>query len=360
MELLVLAKHIQATFVEPCILKGRVVSCRKIPAASKNILRMGQVFDLTKLKDMIYPALIVSQETYNDYASSEQQLSNTNTEQQRFCMHSGNPSPLVLCRSHGKLLENYYDATTNPMLERAVETHRQQQQQQQQQLVVEGDGRQSITSTTTTIHIHVYRKFGFLKTRIQDQLVVNQTLVQDILEHHLDFHPTHYKTVDGFLESMGIQENRYNAIHWRAELPTMNFMACAATLGQAKRVMNKNMNNDTSGSMPTVLISSLNKNPWLQWGVESSRGSKPLQSLMENDGFLKLDTVPDKPMTDMLHLAIWDQILAQKAYNFATCTKACRKKHPCSLCNYRGHFGEIVMGLRKKNHKESLACWPTK
>lgn len=333
-ELLLAAKEIGAYLVEPCVLQGKVTSCHKI--ANQNKLRVGQVFDLNKLRREIHP-WIISQEEY-EAATTPSIVDPKNVF--IFCMHHGSPPASVLCNRGGKLLDNYHGAKTNDAIEQALQQ-----------------------SEPAVLDIHTYRKRGFAETKLQKhkRALVNSTLVQQILEDNLAFHPSHYETVSGFLKQMGIQDNNYNALHWRAELRGTNYPECAEKLIKSKSIMSQN--NET---IPTILISSLNQQAWLQWGAgggssgTAQRSVAPALASLLSNGFLKLDTIKGKKVTDMLYLAVWDQILAQRANKFATCTKACNKKHACSLCNYRGSFGEVVMGMRKKIGKESLTCWPTK
>jgi hypothetical protein len=329
-ELLLVAKEIGAVLVEPCVQQGKVVSCHTISNPKK--LRVGQVFDLAKLRRDIHP-WIVSQEEYEaDTASVDRKNKFV------FCMHHGSPSASVICIRNGGLLNNYHSFEKNDALEQAV--------QQSQPAVIE---------------IHTYRKRGFTETKLgtSKHPLVNATLLQQVLDEKLVFHPSHYEIVNGFLKQLGVDDNNYNVLHWRAELRGINYPACADKLVKSKDIMSQNNN-----SIPTILISSLNQSPFLQWGGvgsgASTRSSAPVLASLLSNGFLKLDSIKEKGVSDMLYLAIWDQILARGAAKFATCTKACNKKQACSLCNYRGSFGEVVMGLRRRLGKESLTCWPTK
>ena len=323
-ELLLVAKQIGAVLVEPCILEGRVTSCHKVRGKR---VRLGDVFELKKLLE-VHP-WIISQE---DYEASTANVDPSNVFV--FCMHHGFPSPEAMCIRGGKRLTNFYESTFNIVLEQAL--------QQQEPSVIE---------------IHTYRKGGFAKTKLNPgtQKLVDATLVQRVMENNLDFHSKHYDQVSEFLQKLGIGDE-YNVIHWRAELPNINYPNCAEKLVNAKNIMSNN-------STPTILISSLNQIPYYQWGggVFARKGSAlTLKSLMDDHGFLKLDTIKDKPTDDMIYLAVWDQILSQNATTFATCTKTCKAKQSCKACNYQGSFGEVVMGLRKRFGRQSLSCWPTK
>lgn len=387
-ELLLVAKQLDAAFVEPCILQGRVTSCHKIPSSVSSTtmnhhvrVRLGDVLDVDKLRRDVHP-WIVTQEEYEKATTTPTGTAATIGEsphvQTRFvlCMHEGNPSPVAVCIRDGKRLDNFYGAITNPVMEQVLTMKRQHQQQQRQE------------EPSWVMEIHAYRKGGFAKTVIREQqhenkgsqrqqktLLLDPKLVQYVLEHSVIFHPKHYHYVAGLLRKFRIVNNNYNVIHWRAELPHMNYADCAQQLIKAKNIMSHYNNNN---STPTILISSLNQIPVHQWGGGTSTragSAMTLRSLIKEHGFLKLDTIVGRSynqdaavdvdddvavVDDLIYLAIWDQILSQNATKFATCTKACKAKKSCKACNYQGSFGEVAVGLRAKVGRESLTCWPTK
>lgn len=324
-ELLLVAKQIGAAFVEPCILQGRVTSCHKV---KQNQVRLSDVFDLNKLRE-VHP-WIISQE---DYEIGTVNVTPTNVFV--FCMHEGNPSPATVCLRDGARLANFYNSETNSILEEAL--------QQQDPSIIE---------------IHAYRKGGFAKAQLQqgEEKLINASLVQQSLEDNLQFHSKHYRHVASLLRKLNIEDD-YHVIHWRAEVLHMNYQNCADQLVKAKNLMSRSV------KVPTILISSLNQNPSYQWGgggFTRAGSAIALRSLTEAHGFLKLDTVNDKPVDDMIYLAVWDQIVAQNATNFATCTKACKAKRSCKACNYQGSFGEVAIHARTKVGRGSHQCWPTK
>lgn len=376
-ELLLVAKHLDAVFVEPCILQGRVTSCHKLPSSSSSLMmtttttnhhvrvRLGDVLDVDKLRRDVHP-WIVTQEEYEKATTT----TTTTTTRFVFCMHEGNPSPVAVCIRDGKRLDNFYGASTNPFIDQVLTMMGGQQQQE----------------PSWVMDIHAYRKGGFAKTVIRQHkeqqrqhqhkgnqrqpklLLLDSKLVQHVLEHNVDFPSKHYLHVAGFLRRFRIVNNNYNVIHWRAEVPHMNYADCAEQIIRAKNIMSNHKN-----STPTILISSLNHIPMHQWGGGGTftrpGSAMTLRSLMKEHGLLKLDTILGRSNTqdadvaavdDLIYLAIWDQILSQNATKFATCTKACKAKKSCKACNYQGSFGEVAVGLRAKVGRESLTCWPTK
>jgi hypothetical protein len=324
-ELLLVAKQIGAAFVEPCIVQGRVTSCHKV---KQNQVKLSDVFDLNKLRE-VHP-LIISQEDY-EIGTADVAPNNFFV----FCMHEGNPSPATMCLRDGARLANFYNTKINSILEQAL--------QQQEPSIIE---------------IHAYRKGGFAKTHLQQRTekLVNATLLQQSLENNLHFHSKHYQHVASLLRKLSINGD-YHVIHWRAELLHMDYQNCAEQLVKAKNLMSRTV------KAPTILISGLNQNPSYQWGgggFTRAGSSLALRSLTEDHGFLKVDTVNDKYVDDMIYLAVWDQIVAQNATDFATCTKACKAKRSCKACNYQGRFGEVAIQSRWNVGRTSHQCWPTK
>jgi hypothetical protein len=325
-ELLLTAQSIGAAFVEPCIFRGRVTSCHKY-----HTLRMSEVYDLKMLQNRIYPAFVSQRDYQNEVGFSKSSTAKVFA----FCMHHGNPSPAVLCLRQSEILPNFYQVEANSVLDQALKYH---QENPNEHVVLE---------------IQTYRRGGFLKTQSNGKRLVDTKVLASVLKNDLSFLQFHYETVGEFLRILNLTEGAYNVVHWRAELPRLNYNDCATKLVQAKALLSPD-------NRSTFLISSLNQMSGLQWGGMPAWKYGPALQKLLNSGFLKLETLKSKPIKDMAGLAIWDQILAEKAAQFATCTKACGDNHPCSTCNYRGSFGEAVMDLRQRAGKQSLSCWPTK
>jgi hypothetical protein len=325
-ELLLLSKSLDATFVEPCIFQGRVTSCHKLTARK---VRLSDVYDPAYLRRI--HSKIATQEIF------EANTKNV-TKRFQFCMHEGNPSPLIMCNLDGVPIPNFYHSKSNGILQQAIQE-----------------------SQPSIIEIHAYRKGGLTKLEVSGmdrKKVINQTEVQYSLYRNLVFHKNHYIHVSGFLKALGIIQQPYNVIHWRSESHGTNYMDCVQKLLVARKVMSPKEH-----LYPTILISSLNTISAFQWGTGeylNQRSAIALRSLIHEHGFLKLDTIQGKPLSDIIDLAVWDQILTQNATKFATCTKLCRAKQSCKACNYLGSFGELAISMRESIGRSSLACWPGK
>ncbi|KAI2494188.1 hypothetical protein MHU86_20336 [Fragilaria crotonensis] len=156
---------------------------------------------------------------------------------------------------------------------------------------------------------------------------------------------------------MGISNTSdYDVIHWRAEKHPLDYDDCANKVLQTRQAM---------GSNTTVLMSSINKHVDMQWYLpelyNESDAQRNLDRLLDA-GFLKVDQILDKVrhlIPDQIVIPVWDQIIAQKARRFATCTKQCaRTNHICLDCNFRGVFAQTTVDLRAKIGKSSDDCWP--
>lgn len=317
-EIVLVAKQVNATLVEPCILAGRLRACRE--GAS---YRLGQVYDLNVLREF-HPHMV----SYSYY--EEVMASGHKPKIFPMCMAhpSGSPPAGLVCG----------DATSMYQMERNT--------------VLE----EALGEKSGVIRILYYRKGAFAKTKLRGRELLRPRPIKRVLTTHFEFHQEHYRTVDRLLVLMGITSPIFDVVHWRAEgqQGPMDYEMCADSVIQARRTIN----NET---VPTVLISSLNRMPNLQWAtffLQRLAGSS-LQRLLDAD-FRKIDQVSqaDNQIPDMVALGVWDQIMAQKAREFVTCSKSCGKNNPCSRCNYQGNFGEMAIDLRSREGKSSHKCWP--
>ena len=91
---------------------------------------------------------------------------------------------------------------------------------------------------------------------------------------------------------------------------------------------------------------------------ELNDAQNALQMLLEKETFFKIDQVYEfLELRDPVETAAIDLILAEKASQFATCTKRdCTKT--CLECNYGGSFALLAIGMRTKQNKMSYSCWP--
>jgi hypothetical protein len=195
---------------------------------------------------------------------------------------------------------------------------------------------------------------------IEGSNIANKTAVMNVRDlYFLRFKKEHYEYVDHLLEKAGLANRSFSVIHWRAELPGLDYIRCAEDIIRARAQMNTNTS--------FVLMSSLNTRKdymWLGAKRASENGTSSPDdalTLLFDSGFLKLDNIiKEDSVRDPGLLAVWDLIIAMKAKQFATCTKDCWKF--CSKCNWRGSFSEFALSLRKMEgkSKESMACWPSK
>ncbi len=317
-QILQVAKKLNATVVEPCIRRGYLQAC------GNDTVGLDQVYVTSKYRQF-YPN-IVSQEEYQAMLAVE------------------NPVIVPMCFLNPQLsLETYCGNVTNMWqkkmnapLERALKRN----------------------DVTTVIHIKFYRQGGFIKTRVGGEALVGlfKTAWQ-ILDEYFVFQPQHYDTVDYLLQLMGISNTSdFDVIHWRAETHTLDYDDCATKILQTRQVM---------GSSTTVLMSSINKHADMQWYTPErfnpSDAQRNLDRLLDA-GFLKVDLVLDQVrnlMPDQIVIPVWDQIIAQKARHFATCTKQCADTNQlCAACNFRGIFAQMTVDFRAKIGKSSYECWP--
>ena len=318
-EILMVAKRLNATVVEPCIGGGRLRTCRD----SK--YRLGQVYDLERLRQ--FHEHIVSYADYLEMLAAQNPLVVVMCHQ----IPTGNPSPMMVC---GHNTPNMYQMASNQILDQAL----------------------AHTNGTSVIQIKYYRMGGFRNTKVGRNRIVKPRHVEPTISQYFDFTSQHYETVDSMLQLMGIANNSdFDVIHWRAELPNLYYDDCATKILQAREAI---------GSNTTVLMSSINRQAALQWSTPY-RQQLAIASLdrLQHAGMHKLDQVLHKGLdllSDTVLIAVWDQIMALKAKRFVTCTKSCRQKHAaCVECNYLGNYAQMAVGLRQSHGKSSDECWPT-
>lgn len=319
-EILMVARKLNATVVEPCIGDGRLRSCRDAS------YRLGQIYDLERLRQ--YHAKIVSYADYQAMLAAHSPLIVTMCHQ----VPTGSPSPLMVC-GHG--VQNMYQAPSNHLLDQALHH----------------------TNGTTVIQIKYYRMGGFRTTKVGRNRLVLPRFIEPTIAEYFDFENQHYDAVDSVLQFMGIANNSdYDVIHWRAELPNLYYDDCATKILQAREAI---------GSNTTVLMSSINRQAALQWH-HPYRQHQAIASLsrLEDAGMRKMDQAFRNglavALADKVVIAVWDQIIALKAKRFVTCTKSCRQKNAaCVACNYLGNYAQMAVGLRQSHGKSSDECWPT-
>lgn len=319
-QILQVAKKLNATVVEPCIGRGYLKAC------GNDTVGLDTVYDTSKLRQ--YHPHIVSHEEYQAMLAVQ------------------NPVIVPICfvNPQGNLekacgnITNMWQQKMNAPLERAFKQD----------------------DIMTVIHITYYRQGGLIKTRVGGEALVGLfNTTWHVLDEYFVFQPKHYDTVDYLLQLMGISNtSEYDVIHWRAEKHTIDYDDCAAKILQTRQAM---------GSNTMVLMSSINKHADMQWyepeRFNASDAQRNLDRLLDS-GFLKVDLVLDKVrhlIPDQIVIPIWDQIIAQKARQFATCTRQCADTiELCVACNFRGVFSQTTIDLRTKIGKSSYECWPIK
>ena len=316
-ESLMVAKKLNATVVAPCIRRGRLRTC------DDSTYRLDQVYDFRLLRQ--YHPHIVS---FDDYQSM---LAVENPVIISMCLQNPKayPPPVELCGN----ISNWYKKRVNPLLDMALEQN----------------------NGTTVIHIKFYRRGGFHRTRVGDEGLADFEMTESILATYFAFERGQYEAVDKILGLMGISNTLdFDVIHWRGEARNMPYDDCVNKILQSREAMS---------SHTTVLLSSIRRQPDMQW-YTSDNQSEAIESLdrLLNSGFHNLDQVLDKVqdmIPDKVVLAIWDQIITQKARRFATCTRCCQgARNPCVACNHLGNFAQTAVDWRNENNKTSDHCWP--
>ena len=309
-ELLILARTLNATLVEPCLAKGRLYPCGSKGAT----LAFRDVFDLSMLKEF-YPHFI-SHEQFRKRTVAAPVI--------QTCMNR--PYEEMNCS-----LTSRFRAIINPELENAM------------------------YKEESVLEILQYRRGAIHGLKHKNVTLVPKQAVPHVKTKYLRFKKAHYDLVDGLLEKVGIaKHSNFSVIHWRAELDDIDYLGCARDIIRARDFTNQK---DT----PFVLMSSLNTKWGHMWSgarkkAKNSQSKVALKSLMDS-GFLKLDSMINASSSkDPGLLAVWDLIIATKANAFATCTGECGDF--CEKCNYKGNFGRLAVGLRDEAKKESMSCWP--
>jgi hypothetical protein len=329
-QLLAVAKKLNATIVEPGIENGRLVT-------------EGNVW----FSDIFNRSLIVD---YHPKFATLKQFQEATTHSDanvfhlcfRSCIHGDGCTGPKTCENGipSSFRQNHSDSLEKAMISAQI-----------------------MDSHHTVLNIHDFWVNSFdqmyLHTNGTNKLV-DQDEVRLVTDHHLRFVDDLYNMADSLLERMGISNgSEYAVIHWRAERDSLDYMECAQGIVRAKKAMNMPQN------MTFVLISSLMKDPSMEWGgsatlAENTAAPQALEFLLSDHALQKIDNVLNG--TEARELAIYvalDLIMSQKATTFATCTRKCNKPHRyCRKCNYAGNFALLAMKMREVNNKESLECWP--
>ncbi|GKY94835.1 hypothetical protein MPSEU_000448700 [Mayamaea pseudoterrestris] len=313
-EMVVLSKELNATFVEPCIRKGRLCSCK---SKGNTLTRLSHVLDMDKLKK--YHSSII---TYDEFVERTEPYAGN---AKAICMHHFSPKPVCV----GAPL--MYGRKRIPQVDDAI---------------------WSSQLAPTILEIRRYGRYAFQKSEW-----VSDAEAARVKQQYLRLAPQHFQHVDGLLKSMGIASHEpYSVIHWRAEIPGIDYMNCAKRIIEVRETMKLNHS--------VILMSSLNTREEYSWDgarnmAKNTSASSALRSLLDA-GFLKLDQVVDyDSLADSVMFPVYDLILAMKAREFVTCTKGCEDDSICAVCNWRGQFAGLAVSLRQEVEKrKSVHCWP--
>ena len=328
-EILIVAKALNATFVEPCIQGGRLTRC-----SEPHKVKLSDVFRMDKMKE--FHPFIVSYEVFQNETNDEQHNS---THFQHIC-HT------LIIKYGGVCVVNQYSKTSSPSLEAAVARSQQSQR--------------------TVVQLSGYRKDGWYNMMFKGRPLIPDKghTVDKILKKYLHFTQEIYDFVDMILKEAGIKDENYSVIQWRGEIHSLDYVSCARHIITARDIMQEKevaRRGHGRNETPFVLISSLNRNESLAWN-NKARGpdaQEALKLLLDDNGFLKLDLFVQKHkdfVRDQVFFAAADLVLAQKAKEFATCSKSC--KSICAQCGFQGSFVQMTEALRTARDKKSTLCWP--
>jgi hypothetical protein len=314
-ELLVVARALNATLVEPCMRVGRLVPCDY--PFDGTLVRLGDVLDLNRLGELCQH--ISSFESFQKHTTN-------NATVHRVCF----ATPQDPCESS---LPSHRGHRSVPEVENAISS------------IQKG-------TSPVVLFIEKYRKNAINELRLGEKKVVHKREVNR-LKSSLRFRQEHYDQVDQFLEKANLTS--FSMIHWRAEIDGIDYLRCAKAIVKVKESMQ---------NTPMVLMSSLNTRPSYMWGgaaekAKNTSAQDALNFLIHDNGFTKLDTIIDEQdVKDPGMLAVWDLILAMKANEFATCTRECHNNLICSECNHLGNFAKFAVDMRSQVKRKSASCWP--
>ena len=274
-ELLLLAHSLNASLVEPCLVRDHLVLCDSKEA----MIAFRDVFDMSKMKEF-YPHFL-----------SHEQFRKRTVAAPVFpiCMQEAQnrtPAPYKACGN----LTSRFGAIVNPELENAI---------------FESYNAESVFKIA-------FDRCGAIMGRLEhgNVTLASKQAVSHVHSKYFHFKKDHNDLVDKLLKKMGIAKHAdFSVIHWRAELKDIDYIGCARDIMRARDFMNQK---DT----PFVLMSSLNTNWDHMWGgarnealnitnknwnnMLSAETNKAMNStsmaalkLLMDSGFLKLDSIID-------------------------------------------------------------------
>ena len=328
-EILIVAKALNATFVEPCIHKGRLTYC-----SETHNVKLSDIFRMDKMKE--FHPFIVSHEVFQNETNDAR---NSSTQFQRIC-HTAHKY-LSKC---GEGVLNQHSNISSPSLEAAVASAQNSQR--------------------TVLQLTTYWRDGWKHMKFKGRPLIPSKgpTVKMIYNKYFHFTQEIYDFVDMILKEAGIKDENYSVIQWRGEIHSLDYVSCARHIITARAIMQeeevaRHGRNETA----FVLIAPFNRNESLTWNNRSNGADaqEALKLLLDDNGFLKLDLLVQKHqdfVRDSIFLAAADLVLAQKAKEFATCDKSCNSI--CAQCGHQGSFVQLAETLRNARDKNSTSCWP--
>jgi hypothetical protein len=358
-EVLIIAKALNATFVEPCIRKGELVNC-----SEPHNIKLSDLFSMDKIKE--FHPLIVSYAAFQNVLGVRTITHTTNNNPDAKSADSAHY--IYRCQTANEF-EHEYGCGKDPYILNQWRNHSSSLLWLEQAVARSQSQSQS---QPTVVQINGYFKWGWLGMKYEGRPIIphgqnGKRIINNVALKHLQFNSDIYDFVDMILKEAGIKDEKYSVIQWRGEIHTLDYISCAQHIVTARDIMrednNGNDNNETS-STPFILISSLNRDESFTW-KKTSTGSvaqEALTLLLDTNGFLKLESLVQKHLDfikDPIFLAAADLILAQKANEFATCDKSCiGTKAICAQCGLQGNFVLLAEDLRTARDKNSISCWP--
>eukprot|EP01068_Selenidium_serpulae_P006321 Selendium_serpulae@DN4347_c0_g1_i1.p1 len=336
-ELLMIAKALNATYVEPCVSNGYLLSCqlpqeREKPIPTRNrlskrkvTLRLGEIFDIERLK--AYHPLIISHNEFYERTKD-------NTTWYKFC-----PRQIRIfdqtCHSQSAIV----------VVQAAVEASNKGQRAVAQftSLFMDAWYRTDLNKTFYLVDLPGFRSRYFYFKQ----------------EHH-DF-------VEKVLNIAGLGSNNFSLVHWRSERADEDYLTCARAVADAKDLMQANFTTLKEKNEPFFVATSVTKSHNLAWNAGKNKTTGPeidaaVDFLLDEHHFLRFELLmiqQGREYRDKFFAAVYDLILAGKANKFATCVPGCVSKF-CIRCNYRlSNFSPLAVSFRRRDyHKQSLPCWP--
>ena len=330
-ELILMAKAVNATIVEPSIHRGRPAS------PGQGNFTLFDVFNRTFI-DQVYSKWISADEYYAMIQANRVRYFD-------LCVgHRGHPK----CNAPSQSKRNETELINSTVLRHAL---------------------QMLQAPETESDIVTLRIFNLWKEVIRNMrstsdpstTIMAKEEIGVVMRRHFEFSPFLHAMADKALELMGIAaQEEYAVVHWRGEKPNLDFLGCAEKIAEAKTAMLEQENT----TIPFVLMSSISSNIENVWSPGqkhvNATAAEALQFLTQDHGFKKSDGVLPQQKDMIVYVGV-DLILAQRATSFSTCT-GCRDDW-CKACNYPGRFSQLAIEYRNRlsaKKDSTFKCWPRK